>query len=283
MQELSSLFPEKSKELEAELIHDPVAEFRLPAIASLLQTAAQLDTAPEQKKLLLRKAWEASRDERQSLAIAKQLKELDIVVDPLQHFGWLTRWYVLGPFEDPKDEAYSTGFSPEQDVATALKPEMFLGEQWRHASYRHGDNEVAWQPFRITKERGELDFNELLGRLKGVAAYAAALVQSDADRDVEIRMRQQNSFKLWINGRLVMAQPVGHTGNSFDQYTFPAHLQQGANILLIKSVQIHPPMAHPFFETWHASARICDRTGGAIEGVNQPELPEESPSPSAQS
>ncbi len=273
LRELARSYPSASAQLEADLIHDPVADFRQPAITQLLARAAEKDIGPDAKKSLLFRAWDASREEGQCLAIAKQLKELGEVVDPLQHFGWLTRWYVAGPFADEKDEAYDTGFAPEQDVAAAMQAATFLGEQWRTIFYRQGTKEIAWQPHIITKDNGELDFNELLGRMKGVAAYAAALIESDQDRDVEIRLRQQNAFKLWLNGAVVAAQPVGHTGNSFDQYTFPVRLKQGTNLLLIKSAQIHPPMAHPFFETWHASARICDGTGGAIEGVAQPDIP----------
>ncbi len=272
LRELGALYPAEKKQLDRGLLNDPVALFRQPAIDQLLAKAEVENIAPAEKKALLMEAWQASREEDQAVAIAKQLKELGESVDPLQHFGWITRWYVAGPFEDENDKAYEVGFPPEHDDITAS---LFEDQAWRAKSYDHGDKTIGWKPYEITTANGELNFNKVLGSLKGCAAYAVALVDSDQDQDVELRMRQQNSFKLWLNGDLVMAQPIGNTGNSFDQYNFPIKLNKGRNVLVVKSSQIHPPMVHPFFETWHTSSRICDSTGGSVTGVSQPDLPDE--------
>jgi hypothetical protein len=72
---------------------------------------------------------------------------------------------------------------------------------------------------------------------------------------------------------MVMAQPVGHTGNFFDQYTVPVTLRKGANLIVVKSVQIEPPQADPWFSAWQFCVRVSDETGAAILATDRPPTP----------
>ena len=88
---------------------------------------------------------------------------------------------------------------------------------------------------------------------------------------------------MWLNGKLVFEQPIGHTGNFFDQYTVPVKLQAGPNLILIKSCQTPGPAEHPFLKNWQFGLRVCDATGAAVLAANRQPTPELDPLPTAAS
>ena len=70
----------------------------------------------------------------------------------------------------------------------------------------------------------ELDLNAAVGEEKGVVAYAAATVISDAAQSAQIRVSTPNSFKLWVNGEAIASYHVYHSGFERDHYTVPCRL-----------------------------------------------------------
>jgi hypothetical protein len=93
------------------MLDDPSVEFRRDAVARLLNEAAALtgggkNDAPTAPALALyRKALSASRDFDQVQAIVKVLEAAGQKVDVQGHLGLITRWKLIGPFDntDEKD------------------------------------------------------------------------------------------------------------------------------------------------------------------------------------
>src|SRR5262249_36230893 len=85
--------------------------------------------------------------------------------DLTKHFGFLTHWHVVGPFDNKDGVGYHTVYPPEKGVDLA-------------AAYKgKGGAEVTWKPHTTREALGLVDFNKLVGKLKGVTAYAFAAVE----------------------------------------------------------------------------------------------------------
>jgi hypothetical protein len=211
------------------------------------------------------------------------LERLGQPVDLVDHFGYVRHWCVRGPFDNVDGEGFDTVYPPEsrnwRELASRLRstttPSPNTSTDRQNGS---AESAVSWKSVTCSEPDGDVDLNKVFGELKDVLAYGAAVIESDRQQDVEIRLRVQNAFKLWLNGQLLVEQPVGHTGNSFDQYVVQATLKEGDNLLLIKSCQVKPIQQMAFFDVWHFCVRLSDSTGGGLTGcASQPLGPSTGP------
>jgi hypothetical protein len=188
-------------------------------------------------------------------------------------------WQIIGPFDYGDGKGFDTAYPPE-----ALTLENYDGDTGIFSDVRYpgkaDDEHVGWKAYINTARNGSVDLNKAVGELRDSVAYGATVFKSDREQEVQLRLRQQNSAKLWLNGELVFSQPVGHTGNFFDQYTVPVKLKKGPNLILVKSCQWPGPVYHPFVGNWQLSVRVTDETGNAILSMDRPETPELDPLPS---
>ena len=68
---------------------------------------------------------------------------------------------------------------------------------------------------------------------KKSSTYCACWLDSDADKDVEIRVGSDDGYKLWINHKLI-ATVHEYRAMEMDQETHKVKLNKGKNLLLIK-------------------------------------------------
>src|SRR5205085_2873186 len=61
-------------------------------------------------------AFLAARDVTQAQQLAGHLKRLGVSVDLAGHLGFLTDWYVIGPFDGKQQRGFRTVYPPEQQV-----------------------------------------------------------------------------------------------------------------------------------------------------------------------
>jgi hypothetical protein len=249
--------------LQSQLLDDPEAELRRPAIEKGINEAKDMaDSVSVDKQL---NTWQrllsVARDPDQVKVIASALKDLGREVDLADHFGYLTDWYIIGPFDNTEGRGFETAYPPE---SLTLHRGAELNHLLEQAPIAGKSAPVSWKHVTAKSSNGDVDLNEEIEKLRDVCAYGATAFFSDTEQQVEVRLRLQNSFKIWLNGELLMAQPVGHTGNSFDQYARVATLRQGRNVFLVKSCQVNIRGTTSFYDTWHFSVRVCDPTGGAI-------------------
>lgn len=269
---LADTSPDLVDQLQEKLIYDAEAELRRPALAKAMARAEALtgaDATVEEQISAWLELLAAARDQDHVTRIARVLRELGHAVDLNKQFGYLVDWWVIGPFDNSGGNHFDTFYAPEK-----LTIEQFETLTAGNTEALEGANGPAvWKAVRAKADSGDVNLNEELGKLRDVLGYGATVFVTDQARSVDVRLRIQNAFKIWLNGKLLMEQPVGHTGNSFDQYRVAAELQAGRNLLVVKSCQVNLRGAGEFYDTWHFCVRVCDATGAAVLSMNQAASP----------
>lgn len=249
--------PARAGVIEPTLLNDPSQELRRGAVQRVIDEARKQADAKEEAgaKATFGRALDAARDEDQVKVIAEALTKLGVEVDLPKHFGFLTKWQVIGPFENSKREGFDTVFPPEKELKL-------------DASYPGKPDDkgqptiVKWQPFESKHEYGKIDLNKPLGMLKSTTAYALATFDSPEARDVELRLGCKNAWKVWVNGELLFGRDEYHRGQKMDQYKLNAHLKKGANTVLVKCCQNE--QTEQWTVEWEFQLRVCDATGTAV-------------------
>lgn len=234
------------------LIDDPSLDLRRDAVAARL--------AKKPGKDELKTLFAAARDVEQVEKIAAELKAQGESIDLTKHFGFLTEWRIVGPFDSPGGAGFAQAFPPETNADTAAK-------------YPGKGGEVAWKPAtaetKSEKDKGTqyatLDLNALLGKHKDAAAYALAVVELAAETPVDLRAASQNSVVLFVNGKKVFEREEYHHGTTMDQHVGKAVLKPGRNEILVKVVQ--NDQKEPWAQVWTLSLRVSDHLGGPVMGV----------------
>lgn len=237
-------------------LNDSSAEMRRDAVAAAVVKAEKL-SGDEAKTEYLR-LFSAVRDEDQAKKIATALDKLDARPDFKKHFGLITEWKLAGPFDSTKGAGFDKAYEPEKKVDLAA---VYKGK---------GDVEVKWTPYTApvdakeveVEKVGMVDLNKGLSKHKDSAAYAFTVVESEADRPVELRFSCICGIKVFLNGKQLYAREEYHHGQRFDQYVAPATLKAGKNEILVKICQNN--QTEPWAQLWQFQLRISDATGGAV-------------------
>ncbi|MEM6329710.1 MAG: hypothetical protein AAF790_05630 [Planctomycetota bacterium] len=249
--------PDAKPALLAGMLDDPSLMLRYDAVALQLEAANALTDADAQAASL-EQLLKSARDPAQLEAIAKQLEELGREVDLGYQMGFLKRWWVIGPFDNTGLAHFDTPYGPEEE------PEQ---KQDTAKTYQGKNGEVAWKEVDAQGDQGELDLTEHLGEQKEAVAYAYTRFCAD-DGACEIRYESRNATKVWVNGELVAANEVYHSGGTIDQYRAPVKLGQ-TNTILVKLCQNEQRM--PWEREWGLRLRVVDATGGkaALQRVSK--------------
>ncbi len=250
------------------MLDDPAGPLRREAVArrlaelpdaAAIQAAAKDDPRRQQWRDALVALFRAARDRDQVQGIAQRLRALGEAPDLIEHYGYVRQWHIVGPFDNAGDLGFDRTFPPGEKPAAPVLSASFAG--------KHGD--VGWRPYVSESAVGLIDLNAALGEGKGVTAYAAAWVRSDADQQAQIRVSTPNAFKVWLNGELAATYHVYHSGFEPDQYTVPCRLQQGENVIFIKVCQNQ--QTQDWARYWAFYLRVCDALGGGV--IHQEPLP----------
>lgn len=233
------------------MLLDPSAEFRRDAVSRKIAEAQQLEAAgqKEQATAAYQAAFQGAVDDDQVKQIVKPLRELGTQVDLQQHFGFLTQWKLIGPFDNTEFVGFNTTYPPENELKY-------------DATYPGKMGDVLWTEFATTDEYGTVDLTKALAPHKGAVTYAATTFDSAGPQQVEIRLGTPNAWKLWVNGELVFARDEYHRGSQLDQYKVPVSLKAGTNTLLLKVCQNE--QKEDWAQKWEYKLRICDSAGAAI-------------------
>lgn len=240
------------------MLNDPSVEFRRDAVVRLLQEADVLleNDQTADGIAVLQKALSGARDLDQVKAITSQLNSLDIQVHLPAHFGFITGWHIIGPFDNTDEEGFDVAYPPEEKIDLT-------------ATYEGKSGPVSWQAHASEDDYGVVDFNEAIGKENGVIAYAVAEFYSPAAQPVEIRWGCINANKLWLNGELLASHDVYQAGMEVDQYFIDAELKQGRNVILVKIC--HNEMEESWAQRWQFQLRVCDSVGTPIAAIEPEE------------
>ncbi|HZZ81768.1 MAG TPA: HEAT repeat domain-containing protein [Gemmataceae bacterium] len=228
------------------MLDDPSSELRRDAVARKLASFGKSPTRKQLEELLAH-----ARDQDQINAIAKNLKDQHgVKIDLTKQFGFITRWNVIGPFDNAKGVGFNVPYPPEKGI------------DFKATYPAKGNKQVNWQEHTTTKDLGLVDFNEAVGKLKGVVQYAYTAVESETERPVEIRAASNNAIRIWLNGKEIFFREEYHHGMEIDQHVGKGTLRKGKNEILIKVCQNE--QTETWAEQWSFRLRICDALGGAV-------------------
>ena len=248
---LTKVDPATTDKLLAGMLNDPSMEIRYDAVQKLIDQAAQSLAASNKAgaTLLYQQALSTARDVVQIDGIAQKLGGLGQPVDTLKLFGFLTEWKVIGPFDNTRRKGFDTVFPPEQTIDFT-------------AEYDGKAGKVKWQDVVVTEKYGKVDLNQPCGKLKEVTGYAATEFFSDRPQAVELRLGGDNSWKVWLNGKLLFGHDEYHFNAEIDAYQMPAQLQAGRNTILVKVCQNE--QTEDWAVDWEFQLRVTDSLGTPI-------------------
>jgi hypothetical protein len=233
------------------MVDDPSVEIRRDAIASAIdQTAPLIKQEPKKAAAEFERLFRASRDQDQVEKISKTLKDLNVTTDLNSHFGVLTDWMVIGPFDSTMGAGYAKAYEPETKVDLAAK-------------YKGKDGaELKWIAHSNPEAYGAIDLNKALGKHKDSVAYAFTTIDADKEMPVEIRFGCITAIRVYLNGKELFAREEYHHGQRFDQYISVGTLKAGRNDILLKVCQNN--QTDSWAQDWKFQVRLCDYTGGAL-------------------
>jgi hypothetical protein len=237
-----------------DMLLDASPEFRRDAVALLIAEASAIPEAAKATPLY-RKAFSGAVHEDQVKTIAEALRSHNEAVDIQKHFGFLSQWSIVGPFDNKDGKGFATAYGPELDVNAARAPDL-------QAEYEGQSGKVVWQPIATTDDYGVVDIAKQIENYKGSLMYAATTWSSDREQQAEIRLGTPNSWKLWVNGRLVFEREEYHRSSQLDQYRVPVTLAAGNNTLLLKVCQNE--QTQDWAQRYQFQIRICNSTGSAL-------------------
>ncbi|MBT4864117.1 MAG: hypothetical protein HON53_03215 [Planctomycetaceae bacterium] len=242
----------KAESLVPAMLDDPSPELRREAVSRLIDAAKGLEDEgnKEGATTVYSKALSGAVEDDQVKAIVAPLKKLGTKVDLPRHFGFLTQWSIVGPFDNRDRVGFAAVYPPEKSVD--LK-----------ASYKGQLGDVKWAPISTGDDYGLVDIAKKIKNYKGSTMYATADFFSDRKQTVEIRIGTPNSWKLWVNGKLKFAREEYHRGMKLDQYKVQAiELEPGRNAILFKICQNE--QTDSWAQRYQFQIRVCDTTGTAI-------------------
>lgn len=252
---LVRLDPTTPQRLLPKMLDDPGSELRREAVAVQLQrglTTKFDDVAA--KKNYFQKLLQHARDRDQVNTICDQLKEVGVTIDQTAHFGFVTRWQLIGPFENTKGVGFHNIYPPEKGI------DIKAGYPGK------SDAVVRWKDHTTDKKLGLVDLNEVVGKLKGAVVYGHAALLSESDRPIEIRAASNNAVRIWLNGKEIYFREEYHHGMQMDQHVGKGTLRAGRNEILIKVCQNE--QTDSWAQLWSFQLRVCDSLGAAVPVTN---------------
>ena len=236
------------------MLNDPSVELRRDAVARLLDEADRKSAAQKPEiRTIYELALTAARDGDQVRRASDALKKLGVAVNLPRHFGFITQWKLIGPFDNTGKNGFGISYPPEQKFEPGQ-------------SYQGKAGDVGWIDHATAEEYGRVDLNKALGKDMCAIAYAAAEFISPGRQPVELRMGSTNANKIWLNGQLLHQAEVYHANVQMDQYTTHGTMEPGRNLILVKICQNE--QTDNWAQDWKFHLRVCDATGTAI--LSQP-------------
>jgi hypothetical protein len=246
--------PDVEGRLVPELLLDPSSEFRRDAVARLIEESGKTSDSSA-ATALLKKALSGAVHEDQVKRIAELLRKNGEEVNIQQHFGFVPGWMIVGPFDNKDGKGFEATYAPETELANGRSMDLT-------AEYDGQLGKVKWTPIVTEDDYGVVDIAKQIENYKGSLMYATTSWTSSRDQQVEIRLGTPNSWKLWVNGKLVFEREEYHRNSQMDQYTVPVSLKSGENTLVLKVCQNE--QTQDWAQRYQFQVRVCDHSGSAV-------------------
>lgn len=237
------------------MLLDPSSEFRRDAVRLLVTKAAGLDESKKDEAIATyEEALKGATEEDQVKEISGALKKLGKSVDLQRHFGFLTQWKAIGPFDNKGLIGFDASYDPEKAIDLAAKLQGQSGE-------------VAWGEISTKDDFGVLDIAKSISPYKGAVMYLTTNFVSEREQTVDLRLGTPNAWKVWVNGQFVFGRDEYHRGMAIDQYRVKVALKAGSNTVLVKLCQNE--QTEDWAQRYQLQLRVCDASGVAIHAAKQ--------------
>lgn len=243
--------PGLRKRLIPAMLMDAGSEFRRDAVSMLLEQAeeASADAAVS----LYRRAFSGAVHEDQVSKIAERLRAAGEDVSISQHFGFVTTWNVVGPFDNREEKGFAQIFAPEEELQNSAEFGM---------EYTGMNGPVKWQVLQSEDDYGIVDIAGQLENYKGSLMYLTSSWDSPVGQSLQVRLGTPNAWKLWVNGKLVFEREEYHRSTRMDQYIVPVELNAGPNLLVVKLCQNE--QTQDWAQKYQFQLRISDAAGAGV-------------------
>lgn len=254
---LKAVDPGIEERLIPSMLDDPSGEMRRDAVIYTMKQAEKLaadgkkDEAAEKYKAALSGAV----DEDQVKKLAEIFKEYGQKINLVDHYGFLTRWKLIGPFDNLEMKGFDVVNPPEKELTFDAEYDGMNGPDGKPLK-------ATWKELATEDEMGLFDVNTLFAKHKGSTVYLTTEFDSGVDQDVEFRLGTSNAWKLWVNGQLLFAREEYHRGIAVDQYLVRGHLKSGKNTILLKLLQNE--QTEDWAQDYSFQFRVSDYSGRAI-------------------
>jgi len=181
---------------------------------------------------------------------AEALKNLG--VDPqgeLKKKGFFLNWMLTTPIMDADHQGFDIAFFPEE----LLSKGEDMGFDKVHEI---GPRRVRWRRLDQLSSDGTVNLRTFYRRTQDVLVYGYAEIESDADRDIILKLASNDGLACWVNGERIHALDKKRE-LSIDEDSVSTRLQRGKNTVLIKVTQTDGAWAFAF--------RITDANGKPID------------------
>ncbi len=227
------------------MLLDPSPEFRRDAVARMIKSADANSTEPAAAETY-RKALSGATDSDQVKHIAAALKKFGEDVDLASHYGFLTSWQIIGPFDNEGLIGFDKPYPPEEKIDFDAKLEGQKGE-------------VTWGEITTEDDYGILDIAKSIAPHKGAVMYLTTTFETGGADDVQFRFGTPNAWKIWLNGKLLFGRDEYHRGMGIDQYQVSGKLKPGRNVILVKLCQNEQEQS--WAQRYQLQLRVCEASG----------------------
>ncbi len=249
--------PQTAQKLISKCLDEVSLPLREMAVQQKIDEAQDLAKGdPESAQSIFREALSAARHPQQLETVVEALRKLgDDQVSIDGAFAMIGKWHSLAPMNNVDGVGYDTAYAPEEEFASG-------GTINLDAQHKGKNGPISWQEVTSSGDKGEVNLAAAYDKEKGAVCYLYTEFESATARPAQARLGCINANKVWINGELVMANEVYHSGSMIDQYIANVQLVKGTNRILLKVCQNE--QTEPWAQDWQFQFRITDPTGKAL-------------------
>ena len=165
---LTRLDPKRKAPLLESLLNDPAAGLRRDAVQVVIDRADAAEKASKKDEATktYQEALQFIRDHDQVEATVGKLRKLGVPMDLARQFGFITRWKIIGPFENHNSTGVDVEYPPEKSLDFSAEYDGKVGK-------------VRWKDYVTDDDVGHVDLCAFYDvNYRGSITYAAATFMS---------------------------------------------------------------------------------------------------------
>lgn len=166
-----------------------------------------------------------------------------------ERLGLLTRFWVVGPFDNEGRTGHATVFAPERALLAPLDPA---------ARFDGKERAVSWRLMPPIATQGMVSLDTLLRPDTNVTAYLTTLVHVPRATRAAVRTGSSGAIKVWVDGALALDRDVYRPAR-IDQDVAPCRLHAGWNRVTVKLSVLDGP--------WRLFVRLTAPDGAPLPGL----------------